>query len=74
MVPPLVVPPGYPDDWRARLRAEVDRARRSKLAERDLVAQALAAGATWSGIARELGVSRQTAHRKYRSLRVTVQL
>lgn len=34
--------------------------------ERERVAQALRAGASWSRIAAALGISKQAAHRKYR--------
>ena len=36
--------------------------------ERELVQRAIAAGASWSQIARSLGVSKQAAHRKHRQL------
>jgi ATP-dependent Clp protease ATP-binding subunit ClpA len=42
--------------------------------EPELVARALQAGATWSDIARALGVSKQAAHRKHRELARTLQL
>lgn len=36
--------------------------------ERELVQRALAAGASWSHVARSLGVTKQAAHRKHRHL------
>jgi transposase-like protein len=36
--------------------------------ERDLVARAVGAGATWSQVARALGVTKQAAHKKHRHL------
>jgi ATP-dependent Clp protease ATP-binding subunit ClpA len=42
--------------------------------EPELVARALQAGATWSDIARALGVTKQAAHRKHRELARTLQL
>jgi ATP-dependent Clp protease ATP-binding subunit ClpA len=42
--------------------------------EPELVARALQAGATWSDIARALGVSKQAAHRKHRELARALQL
>jgi ATP-dependent Clp protease ATP-binding subunit ClpA len=50
------------------LRQELDQI------EPELVARALQAGATWSDIARALGVSKQAAHRKHRELARTLQL
>jgi transposase-like protein len=50
------------------LRQELDQI------EPELVARALQAGATWSDIARALGVSKQAAHRKHRDLARTLQL
>jgi len=50
------------------LRQELDQM------EPELVARALQAGATWSDIARALGVSKQAAHRKHRELARTLQL
>jgi ATP-dependent Clp protease ATP-binding subunit ClpA len=50
------------------LRQELDQI------EPELVARALQAGATWSDIARALGVSKQAAHRKHRELAKTLQL
>jgi ATP-dependent Clp protease ATP-binding subunit ClpA len=44
------------------LRQELD------MVEQQLVKRALAAGASWSDIARSLGVSKQAAHRKHRHL------
>ena len=38
--------------------------------ERDLVVRAVAAGATWSQVARALGVTKQAAHKKHRHLAV----
>ena len=49
------------------LRQELDQI------EPELVARALQAGATWSDIARALGVSKQAAHRKHRELARTLQ-
>lgn len=42
--------------------------------EPELVARALQAGATWSDVARALGVSKQAAHRKHRDVAKTLQL
>jgi hypothetical protein len=42
--------------------------------EPELVARALQTGATWSDIARALGVSKQAAHRKHRGLAQNLQL
>lgn len=42
--------------------------------EPQLVARAVQAGATWSDVARALGVSKQAAHRKHRDLARTLQL
>jgi ATP-dependent Clp protease ATP-binding subunit ClpA len=50
------------------LRIELDQI------EPELVARALQAGATWSDVARALGVSKQAAHRKHRELARTLQL
>jgi ATP-dependent Clp protease ATP-binding subunit ClpA len=50
------------------LRLELDQI------EPELVARALQAGATWSDVARALGVSKQAAHRKHRELAKTLQL
>jgi len=50
------------------LRQELDQI------EPELVARALQAGATWSDVARALGVSKQAAHRKHRELARTLQL
>jgi len=50
------------------LRQELDQI------EPELVVRALHAGATWSDIARALGVSKQAAHRKHRELARTLQL
>jgi transposase-like protein len=50
------------------LRQELDQI------EPELVARALQAGATWSDVARALGVSKQAAHRKHRGLARTLQL
>jgi ATP-dependent Clp protease ATP-binding subunit ClpA len=50
------------------LRQELDQI------EPELVARALQAGATWSDVARALGVSKQAAHRKHRELAKTLQL
>jgi ATP-dependent Clp protease ATP-binding subunit ClpA len=50
------------------LRQELDQI------EPELVARALQAGATWSDVARALGVTKQAAHRKHRELARTLQL
>jgi ATP-dependent Clp protease ATP-binding subunit ClpA len=50
------------------LRQELDQI------EPELVARALQTGATWSDVARALGVSKQAAHRKHRELARTLQL
>lgn len=50
------------------LRQELDQI------EPELVARALQAGATWSDVARALGVSKQAAHRKHRELARTLQI
>ena len=50
------------------LRQELDQI------EPELVARALQAGATWSDVARALGVSKQAAHRKHSELARTLQL
>jgi len=44
------------------LRLELD------AAEADLVRRALRGGASWSQVARSLGITKQAAHRKYRHL------
>lgn len=70
---PVVVEAGYPAlGWREELAA-LD-VRRAKIERRqvELVAQALAAGASFSEIARALGKSRQAVHSQYRRLRPTV--
>jgi transcriptional regulator of acetoin/glycerol metabolism len=62
---PVVVAAGYPESWRSRL----DDSRRRELRERDrqelLVAQAVAAGATFTEVAKALGISRQAAHKRF---------
>ncbi len=68
----LIVEPGYPDEWRIRLHNETVRMKRASVQQRELVAQALAAGATWTEIAKVLQVSRQSAHRRFRMLSVQV--
>lgn len=50
------------------LRQELDQI------EPELVARALQAGATWSDVARALGVSKQAAHRKHRQIAHNLQL
>jgi ATP-dependent Clp protease ATP-binding subunit ClpA len=50
------------------LRQELDQI------EPELVVRALQDGATWSDIARALGVSKQAAHRKHRELATTLQV
>jgi hypothetical protein len=64
----VTVDPGYPEQWRKRLNEIAAKQRRLHAEERVLVAQAIAAGATWSAIARELGVTRQSAHRRFRNV------
>lgn len=64
----VVVAAGYPDEWRSRLRTVTRRITRDRESQRQLVAQALAAGATWSAIAEVLEVTRQTAHQRFRHL------
>lgn len=65
---------GYPEDWRHRLREVSDRIKRDRLLERQLVAQAIAAGATWSAIGDVLGVKRQTAHERFRHVAPVVRV
>lgn len=74
---PVVVPvePGYPElGWRGELAA-LD-AKRLKIQARQnvIVAQALAAGVTYSEVARALGKSRQAVHAQFRRLRPTIRL
>lgn len=69
----VMVEPGYPDEWRVRLHNVKVRRHRLLDEERRLVGQALAAGATWSEVARALGVSRQSAHQRFRDLQPSVQ-
>jgi hypothetical protein len=59
------------DDTRAALAALVDTHRAYEDAKadlRDAVQDARAAGATWAEVGRALGVKRQTAHERFRSL------
>jgi hypothetical protein len=57
-------------DADAALRALSALRRELDLAEPELVARALQDGASWSRIARALGVSKQAAHRKHRHLQL----
>jgi len=59
--------PGAENALRAltALRSELD------TLERDLVVRAVAAGASWSQVARTLGVTKQAAHKKHRHLTTT---
>jgi ATP-dependent Clp protease ATP-binding subunit ClpA len=52
----------------AALRALRELRRELDVFERQEVAQALAEGATFAGIAREIGLSRQAVHRRFREL------
>lgn len=64
---------GYPEfGWREELRRlERDRIALAKR-ENEIAAQALAAGCTFSELARAMGVTRQAAHRRFRHLRPQV--
>lgn len=64
----VLVEPGYPDAWRLDLHNVRIRRQKLQARERELVAQALAAGATWSAIGHVLGMSRQSAHSRFRNL------
>ena len=55
---------------RAALRQLTELRRELDAFERRLVAEALAEGASFAAIARELGLSRQSVHRKFRDLAV----
>ena len=70
----VTVAQGYPEfGWRAELR-QLEADRRELLArERQIAAQALAAGCTFSELARALGISRQAAHARFRHLRPRVE-
>ena len=63
---PLVVDPGYGDRWREELARVASEIRELRELERRLVGQAITAGATWTEVAKVLGVSRQTAHQRFR--------
>lgn len=65
--------PGYPEfGWRDEL-ARVVKDREALRKREDLIAaQALAAGCTYSELARALGRSRQSVHARYRHLRPAV--
>jgi Clp amino terminal domain, pathogenicity island component len=52
------------------LRALSTLRRELTMAEPELVGRALQDGASWSQIARALGISKQAAHRKYRHLKI----
>jgi hypothetical protein len=52
------------------LRALCTLRRELTMAEPELVGRALANGASWSQVARALGISKQAAHRKYRHLKI----
>jgi hypothetical protein len=52
------------------LRALAALRRELALAEPELVGRALHDGASWSEVARALGISKQAAHRKYRHLKI----
>ena len=74
VAPPSVVevPADYSGDWRPRLRAEALKVRRARQRQEVLIAQAIAAGATWSAIGLELGCSRQAAQQRFRHVRIVV--
>jgi len=61
------------EDPATALRALTELRRELDAAERELVKRALASGASWSHIARSLGVSKQAAHRKHRHLAAALQ-
>src|ERR1700733_51437 len=54
------------DDPETALRALTALRREIDATESEIVRRALQAGASWSQIARALGISKQAAHRKYR--------
>jgi transposase-like protein len=56
------------DDPETALRALTALRRELDATEPEIVRRALAGGASWSQIARALGISKQAAHRKYRHL------
>src|ERR1700733_9008551 len=56
------------DDPETALRALTALRRELEATEPEIVRRALQAGASWSRIARALGISKQAAHRKYRYL------
>ena len=62
----LVVDPGYGERWREELARVAGEIRELRELERRLVGQAITAGATWTEVARVLGVTRQTAHQRFR--------
>ncbi len=68
----ILVQPGYPDEWRLRLHNVVARKLELARQEQVLVLQALAAGATWSEVGRVLGVTRQSAYKRFRGLKPLV--
>lgn len=73
--PPKVehVQPGYPEfGWRQELRELVRQRDELRRREDAIAAQALAAGCTFSELARALGRSRQSVHKRYRHLRPMV--
>lgn len=55
-------------DPESALRALTALRRELDLVEQELVQRALGRGASWSHIARSLGVTKQAAHRKHRHL------
>jgi hypothetical protein len=69
----VVVEAGYPEGWRVELHNQAVRLTRLHARQNELVEQALRAGATWSAIASVLGISRQAAHRRFRSLAPAVR-
>ncbi len=53
------------DDPRAVLRADVELRRAAERLEAQLVRRARNQGMSWAEVATQLGVSKQTVHRKY---------
>lgn len=69
----VAVEAGYPAlGWRDELAALESKRLKILTRQNELVGQALAAGVTFSEIARALGKSRQAVHAQYRRLRPIV--